>query len=360
MLKLLFTDLKMMIRNKQALFWSLMFPLMFTMIFGLFFGKETNIAGSIALINQSSSDLALNLEKGITDSGLFEIKKETNIDSAKETVKKGKISAVMTIPSTFGTHEPNAETKIKIYSDPANSQVTAVLSGFTSQFLASANLQMQNAKPIFGIEEEKTSQKKLNYFDFVLAGVLGLALMNSSIIGIAVGMTKYREDKILKRITTTPLKIWKFIIAEVITRLVLNIFQISIILAFGIYLFHAHIYGSIPVIYALALLGGILFQLIGFAIASISKTTQAAEGMATAITIPMMFLSGVFFPIDALPKWLSSFVQYLPLAPLLRIIRGVTLDAVSPFDNPINILIVISWILVALVFSVYKFRLTEE
>ena len=113
-------------------------------------------------------------------------------------------------------------------------------------------------------------------------------------------------------------------------------------------------------LYALSLLGSILFQLIGFVIASFVKTTDAAQGAATAITIPMMFLGGVFFPIDSLPKWLFSVVQYLPIAPLLRVIRSVALDGASPFQNPTNIIIVLAWVAVVLVISSWRFRLNEE
>jgi ABC-2 type transport system permease protein len=95
-------------------------------------------------------------------------------------------------------------------------------------------------------------------------------------------------------------------------------------------------------------------------VASATKTTDAAQGMSVAITIPMMFLAGVFFPIDSLPKWLYAIVQYLPLAPLLRMIRGVTLEAVSPFSDPMNAIIVAGWIILAFGFSVWRFRLSEE
>jgi ABC-2 type transport system permease protein len=108
------------------------------------------------------------------------------------------------------------------------------------------------------------------------------------------------------------------------------------------------------------MLGAFLFQMIGFVVASFSKTADAAQGMATAITIPMMFLAGVFFPIDSLPKWLYTFVQYLPLAPLLRIIRVVMLENSSPFFEPKNFIILVSWIVIALSISIYKFKLSDE
>jgi ABC-2 type transport system permease protein len=113
-------------------------------------------------------------------------------------------------------------------------------------------------------------------------------------------------------------------------------------------------------IFVFALIGAILFQAIGFVIASYSKTTDAAQGMATAITIQMMFLAGVFFPIDSLPKWLYSIVQFLPLAPILRIIRSIGLENASPFVNPMNIIIVGVWIVAMLSLAIYKFRLSDE
>lgn len=362
MFKLFIANLKMMVRGRQALFWSLAFPLMFTVIFGFFFGSgNVGAGGTIALINNSNSQIAQNLEKAFEETDVFKIKKETDENSARDELKKNQIGAIVEIPEGFGDlTNPSSPKEIKIIDDPANAQVNSAVTGFINQFLTQTDFQIQKVKPVFSINEEKTNQRELTYFDFVLMGLIGLALMNASIQGIAITMANYREDKILKRITTTPLPSWKFVSAEVLSRLVLNVVQVSFILAIGVYFFHAHIYGDILLIYIFALLGGLLFQSMGFMVASATKTTDAAQGMSVAIAIPMMFLAGVFFPIDSLPKWLFGIVQYLPLAPLLRIIRTIGLEAGSPFTNPINIIIVFAWIVICLLISIWKFRLAEE
>lgn len=361
MLKLLISNLKMLFRNRQALFWSLMFPLLFTIIFGFFFGGSQNASGTVALINNSSQDLASNLEKSINKNEIFKISKDYNLKEAKSQIKRGKLSAAIVIPENFGNlGDPSAPTKIELFDDPANLQTNATIIQYLSQFLTGVNFQIQNAKPIFSVKEQKTTSSKFEYFDFVLIGLIGMALMNSSIQGLGVNMAKYRETKILKRLTTTPLKSWKFIIAEVLSRLVINFIQISLILIVGIYGFKAHINGNFVILYLIGLLGAILFQSVGFVVASVSKTVAAAEGMSVAVTIPMMFLSGVFFPIDALPNWLYSIVKYLPLSPLLKMIRAVGLDNSSPLADPWNLVIIISWIFITLGISIYKFRLVEE
>lgn len=354
------TDLKMLLRNRQALFWSLMFPLLFTFIFGFFFGKNSS-NGTIEIIDKANTPASQTMVKALKDAEIFKVNDASDLDKSKDEITKGKISAAIYIPENFGAQIPNAPTKVTLAYDQGSAQVGTILTNFLNQYLTQMSFQVQNAKPIFSVEMQTVgSGNKLSYFDFVLAGILGLALMNSSIIGIAVTMSKYREDKILKRITTTPVKSWWFILAEVASRLVLNIVQISIILVIGKFFFDAHIYGNYFILYGLAILGAILFQLIGFMIASFVKTTDAAQGAATAITIPMMFLAGVFFPVDALPKWLYFFVQYLPLAPLLKMIRGVALENQSPFLVPSNMIIVATWVVIALLVSSYKFRLSDE
>lgn len=361
MWNLFIADLKLLVRNRQLLFWSLMFPLIFTVIFGFFFGKGTVGAGTVALVNKSQTELATGIVTTMEkQSDVFKIANVDSEDEARDRLDKSKANVAIIIPEGFGAATPDSPKEVTVISDPANAQAANVVQGFLSQYLTATNFRMQNVQPIFGVKQETTAEGKFNYFDFVLVGLIGMALMNSSIQGLSVSMAKYREDQILKRITTTPLPTWKFIGAEVLSRLILNFVQVGLIILIGTQFFDGHINGSLPIVFALSLLGAVLFQMIGFAIASMVKTTQAAEGAATAVSIPMMFLAGVFFPIDQLPKWLFSVVQYLPLAPLLRMLRVAALESASPLINPLNMVIVLGWIVAMLAVSINRFRLTEE
>lgn len=360
MLHLFLANLKMHLRNKQALFWNLMFPLIFTVIFGMFFGRGSATTGTVVLIQQSSSALAQEIEKAMTESDLFHLQKENEVNYAKDLLNKGKVVAVVVIPEHFGEQTPDAPIKIQVFDDPANLQANAVVLSFLEKFLTLANFHLFQVQPVFGFEEQRTTTLKLTYFDFVTVGLVGMALMNSAIMGIAITLSKYREDKILKRLMTTPLRPLDFIIAEVLAGLVINVAQVVVILVASVYLFGAHIPGNAFLLFPFVILGGILFQLLGFVIAGLTKTTRAAEGMANAIAIPMMFLSGVFFPLDQMPRYLANITQYLPLSPLLRMMRLVALEQESPFQDPLNILIVMGWIIVLLVIAGYKFRLVDE
>ena len=102
MKKLLLADIKMLLRSKQTLFWSLMFPLMFTFIFGSFFGKGNNSVGTVALINESNTELAKSFDKAARDSGIFTIKDDINVEEAKKLIGKDQLSGAIVIPKGFG------------------------------------------------------------------------------------------------------------------------------------------------------------------------------------------------------------------------------------------------------------------
>ncbi|MBU6389150.1 ABC transporter permease [Patescibacteria group bacterium] len=361
MLKLFIADLKLQFRNRQSLFWSIAFPLIFTVIFGFFFGSGSMGTGTVAVVNDSTSKMATSMVDAFDKQDAFKVQTATSVDAARDSMKKGKAAGALIIPAHFGDTTPGAPTNVTILYDPGSIQLRAGLDGFVNAYLTEANYRVLKVSPVFGYTDERANASaSFTYFDYVLIGLIGMALMNAAIQGVAISMSKYRDDKILKRITTTPLPGWKFLTAEVVSRLIVNLVQITLILWVGIGGFHASIGGNLWALYGLSLVGAILFQLIGFSVAAVAKNTDAAEGMSQAIAIPMMFLAGVFFPIDQLPKWLYSIVQYLPLAPLLRAMRSLALESGAISDNISSLMLVGVWIVVLLLFAIYRFRLTDE
>ncbi len=361
MLNLIIANLKMMVRNRQSLFWSLVFPLIFTFIFGFFFGSGTLNTGTVELVNLSQTKLSESLVSALKDqSKLFKLDEQSSVEAAKSQIKKGKGNAAVIIPANFGANSKDTTTELTIITDPGAAQTSAALEAVVGNFLTAANYQVSKTKPVFSFKTDTVgSGNSFGYFDFVLIGIIGMAMMNSAVQGLAISISRYREDQILKRITTTPLPGWQFILAEVISQLLENAVQIAIIVFVGVKFFHAHV-ANLPALFSVALVAALLFQLLGFFIAAVTKNSDAAEGMATAIATPMMFLSGVFFPIDSLPTWFHSIVQFLPLSPLLRIMRSVSLEGGHIFDNPFQTWLILAWIVGLLLLTVWRFRLSEE
>jgi len=159
---------------------------------------------------------------------------------------------------------------------------------------------------------------------------VSLGIMTSSIISVAVKISTYRGQSILKRMLVTPLAIWKYFAAEIAAHLLLALVQAAIILAVGVFIFGAQIHGNLAWIFIIVLLGSLVFLNLGFILSAWANTPSAASGMGNIIAMPMLFFAGAFFSTTSLPWILPYVAQALPLTPMLTALREVAI-----YDAPL-------------------------
>lgn len=194
-----------------------------------------------------------------------------------------------------------------------------------------------------------------NYFDFVLPGLLAMGLMNFALVGIAAAVARYREMRILKRITASPVRPSSFIAGQVGAYLVLAVGQTLLMLTIGVVL-GATVNGNWLYILALASLGNLLFLAFGFAVAGRAGSVDGATNLASLLTIPLMFLTGLFFPVESMPRFMQNVVEWLPMTPLVEGMRKVTLDAASLTDLGPQIALLGAWVVAAFAIARFNFR----
>lgn len=357
--RLLADSLKMQFRDKVGLFWALAFPLLFVLVFGLFYGGSSQTIGRVTIVDEADNPLSQALVKALKDTKTFSIQEENwDVSKAKEQIKNNKTSFVIILPKGLGMG-PEKPTITAVYSS-GDVQVQNSVFAFLNQFVDIASLKAANAQTIIDIKGIRTENKTTTFFDVVFAGILCLALMNYNLTSFSTQLTAFREQKILKRLQTTPLPVSKFMSAQIGSFLGLNVIQVVILLVVGVLIFKAHVYGSYLNIALICILGAITFLAMGFMIASFTKTANAATGMATSLSILFMFLSGVFFPIDTLPNWIYQIVRWLPLSPMVMAMRNVMLMEQSLASQWQNLLILFGWLVVFSLVTIKFFRFGDE
>lgn len=356
-LKLLIANIKMTFRDKQSLFWSLLFPLLFLVIFGLFrFDSPQKF--NVQFFDESKTDASHQLIDQLMSLNVFYQKTFETLDEAKKQLKDNELEGIIIIPKEYGTSDPKEQKepmKFTVILDGSNQQAQLIPT-VLNQFLNDFSLQLTGSPKLFLVESEGIQGRDVKYLDFLMPGILGMSIMFSSIIGIAVGITRYRERKILKRLMATPIKIRSYLISEIGNYLFLALVQIILILGVGRLLFHINVYGNYLWLVLTTLIGTIIFLNIGFFVAGQAKTVNTAEAMANAFTTPMMFLSGVFFSPDMLPKVVGKIVDFLPLTSLLKILRGISIDGRTPMDYPYALALLGGWIVVSFLLAWKGFR----
>jgi ABC-2 type transport system permease protein len=197
---------------------------------------------------------------------------------------------------------------------------------------------------------------RVSYFDMVLLGLVGLGIMTNSIISIAVKISTYRDQAILKRMLVTPLAIWKYFAAEITAHLMLALVQAAIILAVGVLVFGAQMPGNLLGVLVVVLLGSLVFLNIGFILSAWANTPSAASGMGNVIALPMIFLAGTFFSTASLPWLLPYLAQALPLTPMLSALREVAIDNAPLWAVWPQLAALMGWVLITSLAAIKVFR----
>ena len=102
--------------------------------------------------------------------------------------------------------------------------------------------------------------------------------------------------------------------------------------------FSVKIAGNPAAILLLALMGGGVFVSMGFAVSGWAKSEEVAAPIANVIALPMMFLSGIFFPRSAMPEILQEITDFLPLTYLADAMRNIAIDGEALWSQGWNVL----------------------
>ncbi len=375
--KLFFCDLKTFVRDKQALFWTILFPIMFVIIFSLIDFEKMGTS-HLAVIDQAKSDESSSFVEGLKKIEILRIHQdEPNVTKTKESLGKGDLDFILIIPESFKrpkkeefpvrgnlqrTEEIPQELSIpiEVYYDETNAQLNPLIFGILDQFVAYANLKAVGAPELFFLDKKSLKSRNIDYLDILIPGILAMAIMMSAVTGIASDIAEAREKKILKRLFATPLKTSHFLIAQIGGFLVISVIQVTIILFISIVVFKVTFVGSYLLVFVVALFGCALFLNIGFIIAGLVKSTRAVESVAMLVTMPMLFLSGTFFPKETMPKIMASVVDYLPLTPLIDALRKISIEGSDLFDLRRQLLFLGAWFFVLLIVAIKTFRFKEE
>ncbi|NIO37159.1 ABC transporter permease [Candidatus Bathyarchaeota archaeon] len=162
------------------------------------------------------------------------------------------------------------------------------------------------------MKSENIVSETFKYIDFFAPGIIGMTLMTSGVFGAVSWNTRNKELGILKKLATTPLSKLEWIVGVVLYELIMGIVSTLVIVTVGVLVFNMKF---LPNIFSVILIvsGAIAFPGMGMVIARFVKESDSADAAANAITFPMMFLSGSFFPLEFMPDFLRQIANVLPL-----------------------------------------------
>ena len=362
---LVFTKLstRRFFRDRVALFFGVLFPLIFLIVFGsITSGNSGNVSFKVALINQSRTSYASDYARQLTDSKTFKVNRDVHtLAQAKDTLSKGQIDGIVVLPSDFGTtadgQAPTGRAKV-LYTQSATGTgqtLTTVLQATFNSLNSKYGGSVQQAFSATGVA---LNEKRLTSFDYTFAGLLGFSIIGVGIFGPVNIFPELKKQGILRRLHTTPLKVWQYFTATMLSQAITGVVSIAIQFVVAIVVFHLRVNGNYLNILVFTIFSIFMILGIGLAIGGWAKNERQAAPLSNLIVFPMLFLSGTFFPRFQMPHVLQSITTFVPLTPVIDGLRLLTTEGKTLLDIGPQLGIMAVWFVViyAIAFRSFKWE----
>ncbi len=314
LVSLVVINFKNFFREPGALFWSFAFPIAMAWILGVAFSGtpakkyKVLLSGDSTLSqiypNEKKKDFIKEIATG-TGMSVTAVFETVSLEKIKEALQKGACILYIDLRNGQPVFHYDASN-----SDAANLYV-----------LLERDIALVAGKKSFPIAQITT--KGTRYIDFLIPGLLAMGIMNSCVWGISWFLIELRIKKLLRRMVATPMKKSDFILSHFIGRLLLTLFEASVLFFFSWLFFDLEITGSSVALIPLFFSGILAFGGIGLILASRTQSTYVGNGLINAVVLPMTIVSGIFFSYEGFPNWLIPIIKILPLTILTDSIRAV-------------------------------------
>jgi ABC-2 type transport system permease protein len=348
---------KQFYRDRMALFWTFAFPLFFVFIFGFVLGGgEEEVELALGVVAPAGDPLAAGLVQGMRESGVFRVY-EGEREAELAALRAGDRDGVLILPPGLAASLFQGEAvEVELFYDAAQGTTSQILLSVVREFLVEAERRARGGSQLLVLSPQPLQARKFRPIDYMLPGILGMSLMQLGLFSVAAVVLQMRERKILRRFWAAPMPRGTFIAAQVTHRVGIALLQAGIIAAVGVLVFGVPFLGQPALMAGVVLLGALTFVSFGYMVASLAPSAEAGTALVQMVNFPMMFLSGVFWPVDWMPGVLRPVVYALPLTYLGDALRQTMVGATPLVPLWVDLAVLGGWLVVTAALSVRFFR----
>lgn len=338
--------LKGFLRDKASVFFALVFPLMFLVLFGGLLGSQGQSkvdlvqVGDVALVDELPGPAREAFED------TFDVSRSDDLDAALAEVRKG--DADVAIEQQDG--------ELVAHYTQTDQTEAAITQGTLRAFVDAANVAATGEPPAYTLTTEAVEDDSLTTIQFVTPGLLGWAVAMSAAFGAAATLQGWRQSKLLRRLQLAPVTTRTVVAARVAVTIGIALVQMAVFVGLGAGAFGLQLTGSWWASVPLLVVGTLCFMAVGLFAGATTRTVEGAVNMANFLVLPMAFLGGSFFPLEAAPSWLQAFAQVLPLYWLNEGMLDVLVRGEGPSAVLLPMLVLAGFALVLTLLSARLFR----
>jgi len=192
-----------------------------------------------------------------------------------------------------------------------------------------------------------------NAVDFLLPGILALAVMSTAMVSLGIATGFERSYGVLKRLGATPLGTQRLVLAKSLAVVLVEVVQLLVLVGVGLILGWRGDLGAVAPVVGAVLLGTLAFAGIGLTLAGTlrGEVNLAAQN---GLYLVLLLIGGIMFPLDSLPSWLQNPAELLPSSALADVMRGALTE--TSLNGGAAWIVLAVWALVAPTAAAKLFR----
>ena len=299
-------------RDFGALGWVILFPIVMVVTFGYIFDVDNGEMYKVGYWGEYQ-------EKEIPH---IQWVKYENKNQAIEKLKLQRIDLVLSV-----TQDPNRLWSAK--DSPKSKLAKQILH---------LHLLGEHEAPF---EEEIVSGNVITYTEWVFPGIINLNMMFMGLWGVGWVIVRQRKLGILKRLKASPLTAFEYLLAQIISRLIVMVISTILVFTVANLIFPFDIVGSLFEALILYILGCLALSSIGLIFAARLTSEELCNGLLNFITYPLMFISEIWFTLEGSSEFVKSIAWFSPLWQLTDGMRKILYEGASLIDLKVNLLYLI-------------------
>jgi ABC-2 type transport system permease protein len=320
-------------------------PVVQLVIFGFAVNTDVNRVPTV-LVDQDHTPASRALVDRFTKSGYFElVGVEDTAEDVDPWLVSGQAQVALVVGSGYGEAlAGGGSPEVQIIADGSDSSPATVALGYGSGIVAAANREALAERvreyAARAAEEGRTVaapgrvdlvprvwyNPDLKSRWFYVPAVLAMILIIMTTLLSAMGVVREKEIGTMEQIIVTPIRSWQLIVGKLFPFAAIGTIQIFLVTAVTVFGFGVPLRGSFLLLVGLSMLFILNTLGLGLLVSTLTRTQQQAMMMAAfTVMMPMIYLSGLIFPIENMPPVVQAITYAIPVRYYANIIRGVFL-----------------------------------
>ncbi|MFB4311856.1 ABC transporter permease [Actinomadura sp. GTD37] len=291
-------------RDRTALFFTVLFPLMFLVIFGGVFGHQTTSKVEVLEVGKAPILEGAVAHGGEQVGNVMKVTRTSDRDAALRKVEKGDADAAV----------EQRGNQLVVHYSAADQVKSGTVRGLMDSIVQAANQSATGRPPAYTMATQQVEDDSLKAIQFFTPSLLGWALASAGVFGASQTLVTWRTKGILRRLQLSPAPIPTVFAARVAVSLAIALVQFALfVLVAQLPMFGLQLSGAWWMAIPMVIAGVLAFLSIGMLIGAWAKTQETAQAVTQLVVLPMAFLGGSFFPLDASPGWMRTLSYIFPL-----------------------------------------------